>query len=165
MSEASNPTPAPLAGRTIAFLEARRSNELQRLVEHQGGTAYIAPALREVPVEDDAEMRRWLSALADGRFDVVLFLTGVGCRALLESADHRGQLPAALAGLERSRVVARGPKPVQVLKQHAVRIDFVPPEPNTSDELLAEFGHWDLAGKTIGLQLYGGRTPFLDRLR
>jgi uroporphyrinogen-III synthase len=155
----------PLTGRTIAFLEARRSDELRRLVERQGGTAYVAPALREVPVKDDAEIRSWIATLAAGRFDVVLFLTGVGCRTLLESAERNGQLPAVLAGLQGSRVVARGPKPIHVLNQQGVRIDFVPPEPNTSDELLAEFRQWDLAGKTIGVQLYGGTTPFLDRLR
>ncbi len=157
--------PKGLAGKTVAFLEARRSEELRRLIENQGGSAYIAPALREVPVEDDAEIRRWLDTLAAGGFDVVLFLTGVGCRALLELAESLGQLPAVLAALDRSQVVARGPKPVNVLKQAGVRIDFVPPEPNTSDELLEEFRGWDLAGKTVGLQLYGGTTPFLERLR
>jgi uroporphyrinogen-III synthase len=155
----------PLAGRTIAFLEARRSDELGRMVEHQGGSAYIAPALREVPVTEDTEIRRWLDALVAGRFDVVLFLTGVGCRTLLDCAQVYGQLDAVLAALGQTRVVARGPKPVHVLKQHSVRIDFVPPEPNTSDELVAEFRLWDLAGKTVGVQLYGGPTPFLDRLR
>ena len=68
-------------------------------------------------------------------------------------------------GLEAARVVARGPKPVKVLHDQGFRIDFVPPEPNTSDELLAEFSGWDLAGKRLGLQLYGGTTPFLERFR
>jgi uroporphyrinogen-III synthase len=118
-----------------------------------------------VPVEDLAPLRTWLAALAAGRFDVVLFLTGVGCRALLERAAGDGVLREVRAGLARARVVARGPKPVRVLRGHGVRIDFVPPEPNTSDELLAEFASWDLAGKAVGVQLYGGSTPFLDRLR
>jgi uroporphyrinogen-III synthase len=155
----------PLAGRTIAFLEARRSEELARLVAQQGGTSYVAPALREVPVADPAPLRAWLEALVAARFDVALFLTGVGCRALLERATEDGTLDRVLAGLARARVVARGPKPVKVLREYGVRIDFVPPEPNTSDELLAEFATWDLADKTVGMQLYGGSTPFLERLR
>ena len=155
----------PLAGRTIAFLEARRSEELARLIAGQGGTPYVAPALREVPVDDPTPLQRWLRALAAGQLDVVIFLTGVGCRALLERAAADGLLADVLAGLARARVVARGPKPARVLKEHAVRIDFVPPEPNTSDELLAELAHWDLAGAAVGLQVYGGTTPFLERLR
>ena len=153
-----------LEGRTIAFLEARRSDEMVRLVERQGGTAYVAPALREVPAADSPALDAWIEALCDGRFDVVIFLTGVGCRLILESASssrHQEDVQQALAA---ARVVARGPKPVQVLKQHSVRIDFVPPEPNTSDELLVELARWELSGKGVGLQVYGGSTPFLERL-
>lgn len=154
----------PLAGRTVALLEARRSQEITRLIEQQGGTAYVAPLLREVPT-DDPYLLEWLARLAARQFQVVIFLTGVGCRALLDRARDAGRLPAVLDGLAGSRVVARGPKPVRVLKEHGVRIDFVPPEPNTSDELIAELAGWDLAGKQVGLQLYGGTTPYLDRLR
>lgn len=155
----------PLAGRTIALLEARRSDEVARLIQIQGGRPLVAPALREVPVEDDRQIRDWLGRMTDGQFEVVVFLTGVGCRALLERAEGYGLLPKVLQALAAARVVARGPKPVKVLNDKAVRIDFVPPEPNTSDELLAEFGRWQLAGKTMGLQIYGGTTPFLERLR
>lgn len=155
----------PLDGRTIAFLEARRSTEVEHLVSMQGGTSLVAPALREIPVEDDAPVRAWLDRLADRGFDNVLFLTGVGCRALLERAKGYGLKDEVLRGLEATRVVARGPKPVKVLNDNQVRIDFVPPEPNTSDELLAEFATWHLRGKSFGVQLYGGTTPFLERLR
>lgn len=155
----------PLRGRTIALLEARRAAELAQMVDRAGGTPYVAPVLREVPVEDDRAVRAWLTRLAAGAFDVVVFLTGVGCRALLERAAQDGRLDAALAALARARVIARGPKPVHVLKQHAVRIDFVPPEPNTSDELLAELATWHLNDRALGLQVYGGPTPYLERLR
>jgi len=155
----------PLAGRTIAFLEARRSVEVARLVELQGGKPLVAPALRETPVADPAPLDAWLAELEREAFDVVMFLTGVGCESLLERARVRSQLDAALAGLAGARVIARGPKPLRVLKQQGVRVDFVPPEPNTSDELLAELGSWELRGKHLGLQIYGGVTPFLERLR
>jgi uroporphyrinogen-III synthase len=155
----------PLAGRTIAFLEARRSEELARLVAQQGGTPYVAPALREVPVADPVPLRAWLGVFVAGQLDVVLFLSGVGCRILLERAAADGTLDRTLTGLARARVVARGPKPVRVLREYGVCVDFVPPEPNTSDELLAEFATWDLAGKAVGVQLYGGTTPFRERLR
>jgi uroporphyrinogen-III synthase len=154
----------PLAGRTVAFLEARRSDELARLIARQGGVPYCAPALREVPVDDDAPLCAWLEVLGAGRFAVVIFLTGVGCRALLDAAARYDLLDAAHAALGQARVVARGPKPLRVLHEHGLRAGFVPPEPNTSDELLAELARWDLAGQAIGLQLYGGSTPFLERL-
>ncbi len=164
MAAADSDRSGPLAGKTVVFLESRRAQEVARMIERQGGTPSVTPTLREVPVPDD-EVRPWLDELAGGSFDVVIFLTGVGCRLLLEAAGRSGRQEAVLAGLAHARVVARGPKPVQVLKEHAVRIDYVPPEPNTSDELLAEFARWELPGRRIGLQCYGGTTPFLERLR
>jgi uroporphyrinogen-III synthase len=154
----------PLAGRTIAFLETRRAVELTRLIARQGGSALVAPALREVPSEDDGRIRAWLEDVAAGRFDVVIFLTGSGCRALLERATECGILSAVLSGLGRARVVARGPKPVRVLSEYGVPVALVPPEPNTSVELLVALRRWRLAGQSVGLQVYGGSTPFLERL-
>jgi len=124
----------------------------------------LVPMLREVPNEDATQLP-WLGRLTRGDFDVVIFLTGVGCQALLTTAEQAGRVETVLAALADARVVARGPKPVNVLRRYGVRIDFVPPEPNTSDELLAEFSGWQLAGNAVGLQLYGGTTPFLERLR
>ena len=155
----------PLTSRTIALLEARRSAEIARLIERQGGTPYVTPILREVPVEDSAPLQEWLRRVARGELEVVIFLTGVGCRALLGGADQAGELDAVKGGLDGVRVVARGPKPVQVLKEYGVRVDYVPPEPNTSEELLAAFAEWQLGGRTVGLQVYGGTTPYLERLR
>ena len=155
----------PLAGRTVAFLETRRSEEMAHLIRLQGGTPLSAPALREAPIDDDTPVVDWLGELVAGDLDVVIFLTGVGCRHILNAAGRHGMLDAALHALQDARVVARGPKPVKVLKDHDVRIDFVPPEPNTSEELLAGLEQWDLRGRTIGLQVYGGSTPPLLRLR
>lgn len=154
-----------LEGRTVALLEARRSAEVEHLIRMQGGVSLVAPALRELPVPDTRPLRAWLEALAEGRFSVVVFLTGVGCRALLDRADEFDMAERVYRGLEASRVVARGPKPVKVLREAGLRVDFVPPEPNTSDELLAELAGWALHGKHLGLQIYGGVTPFLERLR
>jgi uroporphyrinogen-III synthase len=165
MADPEAPGRGPLAGKTIAFLESRRAAEVARMIERQGGTPYVTPTLREVPIEDDAAIQSWLHRLAASEFQIVVFLTGVGCRTLLETAGRIGVLDAGLVGLAGARVVARGPKPVQVLKEYRVRIDYVPPEPNTSDELLLEMARWDLPGQRIGLQCYGGSTPFLERLR
>ncbi len=158
--ETRNPKPetrrvADLQGRTVAILEARRSEELAQLIERHGGRAYRAPAMREVPLANAAEVSAFLERLASGDLAAMIFLTGVGCRALLEAAAERASLAEVLAALERTRVAARGPKPLAVLRQYGVRVDLVPPEPNTTRELLEGLGSWPLAGRTVGVQLYG----------
>jgi len=45
-----------LTGHTVAILEARRSAELAKLIEQRGGEVYVAPALREEPVQDTREI-------------------------------------------------------------------------------------------------------------
>ncbi|MGH2460265.1 MAG: uroporphyrinogen-III synthase [Chloroflexota bacterium] len=155
----------PLSGRTIAFLESRRADDLTRLIGRAGGTPLGVPIVREAPVEDGGEIGGWLGSLARGEFDVAIFLTGGGCLGLLERAEGHSLRPDVVGALRRLRVVARGAKPARVLRQNDVPIAYVPPEPNTSDEILAELGAWDLAGKVVGLQVYGGPSPFLDRLR
>jgi len=135
------------------------------MIERAGGTVYLAPALREVPLEDDPAVRGWLGRLAAGSFAAVVFLTGTGAGLLLGQAERDDVLEPVLVALGRARVAARGPKPVHLLKQRGVRIDLVPPEPSTSDELVAGLAAWDLAGRPVGVQVYGGTTPYLTRLR
>ncbi|MBI2911618.1 MAG: uroporphyrinogen-III synthase [Chloroflexi bacterium] len=144
-----------LQGRTVAILEARRSEELAGLIERHGGRAYRAPAMREVPLANTEDVSAFLERLASGSLAAMIFLTGVGCRALLEAAAERAILTEVLAALEHTQVAARGPKPLAVLRQYGVRVDLVPPEPNTTRELLEGLAAWPLAGQTVGVQLYG----------
>ena len=95
----------PLAGRTVAFLETGRSEEMAHLVRLQGGTPLSAPALREAPLDDDTPIVDWLRELVAGYFDVVIFLTGVGCGHILNAAGRHGMLDAALKALQNGRPV------------------------------------------------------------
>jgi uroporphyrinogen-III synthase len=147
-----------LTGKRVALLEARMSAELSTMVERQGGTAYSVPAVRETPVEQPEETTAFVDALCAGRFDVVIFMTGVGASALLKEAEQRGQLDAARSALRRVTTVCRGPKPVAVLRRHDVQVTHTAAEPHTTVELLQALHAVNLNGKTIGLVHYGERT-------
>ena len=125
-----------LKGKKVALLEARMSSELSALVERQGGTPYAVPAVRETPVEQPEETAAFVEALCARRFDVVVFMTGVGASALLKEADKRGQLEAALTALRSATTVCRGPKPVAVLRRNDVPVSITAAEPHTTVELL-----------------------------
>ena len=152
---------APLAGKVIATLESRRAQELSSLISRHGGTPYSAPALREVTLDNREDVRAFIERLIVGDVSMIIFLTGVGARTLLDMAATIGRHEALLQALNSMTVVARGPKPVAVLKQHAVHIDLVPPEPNTSQELLALLRPLDLRGKVVAIQHYGEPNVFL----
>ena len=144
--------------RVLAF-ESRRAEELARLITTYGGRPIVAPAMREVPLESNREALEFVAALLAGGFDMVIFLTGVGTRALAtlaESVCLREKFVAALGGV---RVVARGPKPVAALKELGLSPAIVAPEPNTWHEMLQELdrviGREAMSGLRIAVQEYG----------
>src|SRR5262245_40644080 len=149
---------ASLTGKRIALLEARMSAEMASMVERFGGTAYSVPAVRESPLDLPEETTAFVDALCAGRFDVVVFMTGVGATALLKEAEKRGQLDAALVALRGATTVCRGPKPVAVLRRNDVQVNVTAAEPHTTTELLQALDVFDLKGKAVGLVHYGERT-------
>lgn len=126
-----------------------------------------APALREVPLESNREAMAFAEALGRGAYDIVVFMTGVGLRAILGAVgDARESFVAALS---RVKVVARGPKPVGVLRELGVPPWVVAPEPNTWRELLAALDAATpgaVRGARVAVQEYGRSNPdLLEALR
>src|SRR5260370_16509775 len=75
------------AGLRVLALESRRAPELAKLISSYGGEPVVAPAMREVPLESNKEALAFAAALLAGEFDMVIFLTGVGARALLSVVE------------------------------------------------------------------------------
>jgi uroporphyrinogen-III synthase len=147
----------------VLALESRRGPEIATLIGKLGGECLLAPALREVPLESNAEAVRFAGALADHAFDVVVFLTGVGARALLAAVEHEHPREKFLAALSRVRVAVRGPKPLAVMREWQVPVWLVAPEPNTWRELMAELDArgGPLTGVRVAVQEYGVSNPEL----
>jgi uroporphyrinogen-III synthase len=140
------------------------------LVSNYGGRPVSAPALREVPLDTNTEAFAFVDALLRHEFDLVVLLTGVGTRALLAVVDRRGVRPAFLAALEGTKIAARGPKPVAVLRELGLTPWVVAPEPNTWRELLSALdgkaGELTLRGARVAVQEYGTANPqLLEGLR
>jgi uroporphyrinogen-III synthase len=119
--------------------------------------------MREVPLERNEAAFAFAEELLAGRIDVVIFLTGVGARALLEAVSTRFDRAEILAALAKCCVVVRGPKPVAVLREWGTRIDYRAPEPNTWRELVQTLDEErvPLAGRTVAVQEYGRASPEL----
>src|SRR5580704_8909270 len=123
-------------GLTVLTLESRRGQEMSRLIETYGGKPLHAPAMREVPLSSNLEALKFADALFEGKLDVVIFLTGVGARALSKVLESVYPTEKFFEALRKVSVVARGPKPVAVLREWNVPIAIAAPEPNTWREVL-----------------------------
>jgi uroporphyrinogen-III synthase len=152
----------------LAF-ESRRRVEIASIITAYGGRPLSAPAMREVPLESNAVAFAFAEAFVRDEFDVFVALTGVGLRAILEVAEHSVGRSSFIAALGRVRVLARGPKPLAVLREIGVVPWVLAPEPNTWRELLAavdEQGADALLGKRVAVQEYGvSSAPLIDGLR
>src|SRR5260370_7857784 len=124
--------------------------------------------MREVPLESNKEALAFAKALFAGEFDMVIFLTGVGTRALLSVVETAFKREEYIAALQRVKVVARGPKPVAALRELGITPAIIAPEPNTWRELLlaldeagASREELRLPGKRVAVQEYGVSNPEL----
>jgi uroporphyrinogen-III synthase len=136
-------------GLRVLSLESRRGPEMAKLITTYGGQATIAPSMREVPLESNTEALAFARALFAGGFDMVIFLTGVGTRALAKVVETSHPLEAYLTELRKITIAARGPKPLAVLREWNVSVAVVAPEPNTWRELLRVL---DEKAETLPLQ-------------
>ena len=156
----------------ILVLESRRRNEMAGLVSTYGGQPVAAPALREVPLESNPEVLAFADALRRNAIDIVILLTGVGTRALLDVVQTAGLRDEFVAALARTKVVPRGPKPLAVLRELKVAPWVTVPEPNTWRELLIALDQavagsrqasGSLRGQRVAVQEYGKSNDDLLR--
>jgi uroporphyrinogen-III synthase len=153
-----------LAGLRLCSFESRRQADMQSLIQRQGGEVLAAPSMREIPLEQNAVALEFGDRLRSGSIDVMVFLTGVGARALAEVLALQMTLPQLVAALRECVVVVRGPKPAAVMREWGVRIDVQVPEPNTWRELLDAIARQrSIAGQVVAVQEYG--IPNLDLYR
>jgi uroporphyrinogen-III synthase len=152
--------------RRVLILESRRAKEMASIVSSYGGQPIAAPSMREVPLESNPEAIAFADALERGEFDLVILLTGVGTRALVAVVERvRGSRETFVRALARTKILARGPKPVAVLRELGVAVWLTAPEPNTWREVLSSLDgqrqDFALTGTRVAVQEYGASNPHL----
>jgi uroporphyrinogen-III synthase len=154
----------PFDGLRVLSLESRRAAEMATLIRKQGGEPFVAPSMREVPLEQHEEANAFADTLLRGEFDCLVLLTGVGTRLLWKTLITRypeEELKKALRGIT---IVVRGPKPSAVVRELGLVPDVHVPEPNTWREVLTTM---QARPETrLALQEYGeSNTELIDGLR
>jgi uroporphyrinogen-III synthase len=145
----------------VALLESRMSNELGRLVEKHGGQPLCVPAVRECPEFSAEAAQRLIDELEAGRYDVVVFMTGVAVSLVFEAAEQIGWRPRLCVALRQVTTVCRGPKPTAALRGFGIPPTLSAREAFTSAELIDALSTIELAGKRVLLFHYGERSATL----
>ncbi|CAN5683319.1 hypothetical protein BH10ACI4_BH10ACI4_04090 [soil metagenome] len=159
---------ASFDGLRVLSLESRRAKEVAKLIRTYGGEPFVVPAMREVALESNKAALEFAGNLMAGKFDLVIFLTGVGVRALLDIVATQYSREDFLVKLREVKIAARGPKPVAALRDVQVPVVVTAAEPATWREMMRaledEFG--DAMGEMrVAVQEYGASNPeFLSEL-
>jgi uroporphyrinogen-III synthase len=147
-----------LSGFTVAVTADRRRDELATLLERHGARVVVAPALRIVPLPDDAELRAATVSCVDKPPDVVVATTGIGLRGWLEAADGWGLAEALRARLAAAHLVARGPKARGAARAAGLVEQWAPPS-ESSDEVLDYLLGRGVLAQRVAVQLHGEPQP------
>jgi len=162
---------AALAGFTVAVTAARRAAEFGALLERRGAEVVHAPAMRTVPLADDAELRAATEQLVEHPPDTVVVTTAVGFRGWIEAAEGWGLGDALRDRLAGAELLARGPKARGAVRAAGLRESWSPASESTDEvreRLLADAAGVDgrPSGRRIAVQLHGEPlTGFVESLR
>jgi uroporphyrinogen-III synthase len=155
---------ATFNGLRVLSLESRRAVETAKLIRTYGGEPLVAPAMREVALDSDRPVLQFAEALIRGAFDLVIFTTGVGVKALVKTVSEHMDREQFLNALRSVKIAARGPKSSSALRELSIPISVVAPEPFTWRALMAslqsKYGQ-SLSGMNIAIQEYGTSNPEL----
>ena len=155
---------ASFNGLRVLSLESRRAKEVEKLILTYGGAPSVVPAMREIGLESNQHVLEFAAKVLDGHYDLIIFMTGVGIRAMLEIVQTRYDREEFLAALRKVKIAARGVKPGSVLRELRIAVDVIAEEPSTWHELLqaidGAFGN-SLGEMHVVVQEYGASNPEL----
>ena len=151
-----------LQGLKVVSFESRRAQEMAELIRRYGGEPIIAPSMREIPLTENRAALDLLPAIEAVKFDILILMTGVGTKTLNEVLLTQYSQERIVEVLKTVHLIARGPKPVGVLKELGLQAAVTVPEPNTWHEVVSTLeATSDLRGKRIAIQEYGIANPEL----
>jgi uroporphyrinogen-III synthase len=149
-------TPHGFAGLHVAAFESRMTEEMRRLIERYDGQPLVAPSMQEVPLHNNSEVLQLGETLFAGHLDMLILLTGVGTRVMLEVLLTRYNLEHMTSALARTTLLVRGPKPKAVLREFGLASAIEVPEPNTWRDILDTLDREKpVDGLRIAVQEYG----------
>lgn len=147
--------------RVISF-ESRRAKEIEVLIQKEGGISFVAPSLREIPIQKNAQVFEFGQKLFTGQVNLLILLTGVGTRFLIEILKSKYPIEEIRKQLQSIILIARGPKPIAALAQIQLKPNLTVPEPNTWHEIVKTLEERNLIrSKTIAVQEYGSPNEAL----
>lgn len=153
---------ANFAGLRVVAFESRRAEQMRQLIRRLDGEPLVAPSMREVPLENQQEALAFSERLFAGTIDMLILLTGVGTRTLVQALSTKYPTPDVVQALAKVTLVVRGPKPIVALAELKLKPTITVPEPNTWRDLLNTLdANAPVKGLRVAVQEYGASNEEL----
>src|SRR5436305_3591944 len=94
-------------GLRVLSFESRRAKEIAQLISNNGGVPIVAPSTREVPDGPNDSEQQLIRGILSQQFDAIIFMTGVGARALITAAESICPRQDFLNALAKTKIVVR----------------------------------------------------------
>lgn len=148
-----------LEGFTVGVTAERRAEEFTALLTRRGANIVLAPAIRIIPLADDAELELATSEIVADPPQITIVTTGVGFRGWLQAAEGWSVAEQLHGSLAASRVLTRGPKATGAVRGSGLREQWSP-ESESSTEMLDHLLDEGVFGVRIAVQLHGAATEW-----
>ncbi|WP_413299200.1 uroporphyrinogen-III synthase [Bacillus sp. 1P10SD] len=142
-----------LAGKRIVIGSSRKIEELQTLIEKQGGVPLVR-SLQGTVILAEKEVEPDLVEFIKRGADWVIFTTGIGFETMVKIAEKLGCAEEFLSIVRGAKVASRGYKTLGALK----KMEIVPvaiDEDGTTKGLIQALQNVDFSEKKVMVQLHG----------
>jgi uroporphyrinogen-III synthase len=145
-----------LTGKRVAIGSSRKTEEISKLIEKQGGVP-IVRSLQGTVFLAEREVGPVLEKLVKEGTDWAIFTTGIGTETLLDIAEKQGIKQQFINMIQQAKIASRGYKTLSTLK----KLGIMPAAVDETKSLIKSLESFDFKGKRVTIQLHGEKAPML----
>lgn len=151
----------PLNGRVIAVTRpAEQAPEAGKIIKSMGGIPYYIPAIEIKGLSNLESIKKFTNELCSGQVNYTIFMSTNGAKYLFRIAEELKLTHQIREGLDKTIIIAVGPKTAEAIKELKIHVDMVP-QKYSSGGLLEAFHGTNLHGKKIRIPRTSNATPTL----
>ena len=152
-----------LKGKTIAITRAQhQAQETATLIKQMGGKPYLIPTLELKKATDLSQVKEFIKELQEGKVDYTVFMSVNAFKYLFEAAESLGLKSMLSKGLEKTTIVAVGPRTASELENRQIHVKILPKE-YSSEGIAQTLQKLGVLGKNIFIPRSRGASPTLKK--
>jgi len=152
-----------IKGKSVAITRpAHQAEELVEIVMKLGGQPRVASTVEIVPTSDIEKVRKQFKLIADGKSDIIVFMSQNGVTSFLSLSEKLGLENRVLKALAKMQVVAIGVKTKMNLEERGIRVDVTPAD-HSSNGLVATLSKIPIRGKVLVVPRTDKPTDYLEK--